>query len=359
MQTATARTRAITIPSSDLAFAKFVETTVAQSGPALPAEIQARLRRLFPRVVVRERTLSGEAPIWYVYRDGGWRPSSLGPWWSEPDLPRVEVSQDGWVSDANPAAIGLLGLDEDDPTSHHFTDFLAAGSTEDANALFSAVRAGGGLDATLLVRPLSGDVLAVELHAERQEDGIVGYFRLADDIDVPALGERARGPDRIVYAPATDVAFRVYAARALRRMPEPTPDGLALRLRRLYPHAQVRVGQGGWQVTRDREGEAASSSEWWRRKSVAMVRYDAEALILEANEAATSLLGRSLVGHHWQEFVTPGSTEQVTEMLEILAEVGAAESRFRMPKSDGSLIEFDSYTRIDGDGFTTFLRPVG
>jgi PAS domain-containing protein len=91
---------------------------------------------------------------------------------------------------------------------------------------------------------------------------------------------------------------------------------------------------------------------------VARVRYDAQALILEANDAAQSMFGRPMVGHFWQEFVTPGSTEQVTVMLEILAEVGAAESRFRMPRPDGSLLEFDSYTEADGDEFATAFRPV-
>jgi PAS domain-containing protein len=87
------------------------------------------------------------------------------------------------------------------------------------------------------------------------------------------------------------------------------------------------------------------------------VRYDAEALIVEANAAAEALLGRRMVGHHWQEFVTPGSTEQVSAMLAILAEVGRAESRFRMPRADGSLLEFDSYTEVVGEGFTTVMRP--
>ena len=64
-----------------------------------------------------------------------------------------------------------------------------------------------------------------------------------------------------------------------------------------------------------------------------------------------------MVGHHWQEFVTPGSTEQVSAMLAILAEVGRAESRFRMPRADGSLLEFDSYTEVVGEGFTTVMRP--
>ncbi len=44
-------------------------------------------------------------------------------------------------------------------------------------------------------------------------------------------------------------------------------------------------------------------------------------------------------------------------MLAILADLGRAESRFRMPRMDGSLLEFDSYTEVDHEGFTTFMRP--
>jgi hypothetical protein len=45
-------------------------------------------------------------------------------------------------------------------------------------------------------------------------------------------------------------------------------------------------------------------------------------------------------------------------MLEILAEAGAAESRFRMPRGDGSLVEFDSYTVAEGSEFSTVFRRV-
>ncbi|HEV8402177.1 MAG TPA: PAS domain-containing protein, partial [Candidatus Limnocylindrales bacterium] len=82
-----------------------------------------------------------------------------------------------------------------------------------------------------------------------------------------------------------------------------------------------------------------------------------QALILEANDAAQELLGSPLIGHYWQEFVTPGTTEQVSSMLAILASVGAAESRFRMPAGDGSLVEFDSYTLVSGETYTTIMRP--
>jgi PAS domain-containing protein len=139
-------------------------------------------------------------------------------------------------------------------------------------------------------------------------------------------------------------------------MPEATVDGLALRLRRLYPHARIEVDGDRWIARRD-GGADGPVEEWWSDSSLPRVRYDAQALILDANPAAEDLLGRSMVGHYWQEFVTPGSTEQVSAMLAILAEVGRAESRFRMPRADGSLLEFDSWTEVDGEGYTTVMRP--
>jgi PAS domain-containing protein len=109
-------------------------------------------------------------------------------------------------------------------------------------------------------------------------------------------------------------------------------------------------------VRRDHKGVDGHVDEWWRAKDLPQVRYDAQALIIDANEAAEAFFGRRMVGHHWQEFVTPGSTDQVGVMLEILAEVGAAESRFRMPRGDGHLLEFDSYTEAHGEEFVTLFR---
>jgi PAS domain-containing protein len=157
--------------------------------------------------------------------------------------------------------------------------------------------------------------------------------------------------------PIGDAAFKRYVDLAVARMPEPSADGLALRLRRLYPHARVEVDGESWVAHRDAVDELAEATSWWADPALPRVRYDGQALILDANDAVEALLGRRIVGHHWQEFVTPGSTEQVSAMLAILAEVGHAESRFRMPRADGSLVEFDSYTEVDGEGFTTVMRP--
>jgi PAS domain-containing protein len=348
----------LTIPSQDGAFRRHVDALRAGAALNSPEDLQDRLRRLFPRAVVRRRDISGEVPAWYVYRDGGWRGWMSSAWWAEPGLPRVEISAEGWIDQANPTALGLLGIEAGDLGARHFTDFVAPGGLDDATAMFAIVGEGHDLSATALLKPTSGDVVAIDLHAWREGDRLMAVFRLAEDVELPAAVETSPGPRSVVVVPATDAAFRGYVDLALERMPEPTIDGLVLRLRRLYPHAQVTADGEVWTARRDRVDEP-QAAEWWGDPHLPRVRYDAEALILEANEAVEALLGRRLVGHHWQEFVTPGSTEQVSAMLAILAEAGHAESRFRMPRADGSLLEFDSYTEVEGESFTTVMRPRG
>jgi PAS domain-containing protein len=343
----------ITVPASDAAFRQHVHNMAPLTSPR---DLETRLRRIFPRVVVRERTISG-APAWYVYRDGAWSSSLAGDWWDHPGLPRVVVSDEGWLIEANPTAAGLLGIEDDDVSSHHFTDFVVPGTLDDSMGLFQIIREGKTLDATIVMRPLTGDVIAVDLHSRLVDGRIDGVFRLAEDVDVPTGAPPVGHPADVNYVPATDVAFRLYAQRALERMPEATPEGLAIRLRRLYPHASVDDGEQ-WTARRDHAQVEGSTDPWWQAADLPRVRYDAQALILEANRQAEAFFGRSMVGHHWQEFVTPGSTDQVGVMLEILAEVGAAESRFRMPHGDGRLLEFDSYTEVHGEDFVTLFRKA-
>jgi len=347
----------LTIPSSDRAFRAQVDRLIDQAQPATPGELESRLRRLFPRAVVRRRDISGETPAWYVYRDGRWRSDLTGPWWEAPGTPTMELSREGWIVDADATALGLLGIDRAEDEPRHFTDFTAPGALDDTQSMFRIVDAGDALNATVLLRPTTGDVIAIDMHAYRDGDRIKVSFRLADDVELDLPVVAAERP-AVRYEPANDAAFRGYAELLLGRMPEPTLDGLMLRLHRLYPHARVEADETGWLARRDGDRSPAAVETWWTEPSLPRVRYDAQALILEANPAAERLLGRSMVGHYWQEFVTAGSTEQVTVMLEILAEVGAAESRFRMPRGDGKLLEFDSYTVADGEHFTTVFRPV-
>ncbi len=347
----------LTIPASDRAFGRHVAAQLARLSPIGAPAFEARLRRLFPRAVVRERGLSDEPPTWYIYREGRWLPDATGPWWAAADTPAIRVSDDGWVTEANHGAGSILGIGPADRT-HHYTDLLVAGTTADAAGLFGIVLGGETLDATVLLRQVSGEAIAVELHAEPADGAVVAAFRLAEGVDIDLPGVAASVPI-LRCEPESDPAFRRYADLALARMAEPTPEGLELRLRRLYPHAHVGPGPEDWLVRRDGAGPTGGRgpSLWWTDASLPRVVYDAQALIHEANPAVAALLGQRLVGRHWQEFVTAGTTEQVSDMLAILAQVGAAESRFRMPGPDGSLVEFDSFTTFDGECFTTVMRP--
>jgi PAS domain-containing protein len=349
------RPQVITIPTSDRAFQEHVASL--EVGALEPERLEARLRRLFPLVAVRERVISGQ-PAWYVYRDGGWRPPDTD-WWHDDALPWVAISTEGWLTDANATAAGLLGIAPGSVAEHHFTDFVVPGTLDDSLALFQVVKRGHALQATIRLRPQSASAVAIELYARRKAAGVEGVFRLATDVEPVVEDMDVARPTSLTTLPATDAAFRGYSLRALARMSEPTPEGLAMRLRRLYPHASVSTDGDGWIATRDPDGVDGPATAWWQDAGLPRVRYDALALISEANPAAEALFGHELVGHHWQEFVLPGTTDEVAIMLEILAEVGAAESRFRMPRADGELIEFDSYTRVEGEDLVTVMRVVG
>src|SRR5919197_5875535 len=252
--------RLITIPSSDRAFREHVRNVRTTASPDTPEELERRLRQIFPRAVVRDRNLSGEEPAWYIYRDGQWRPTTSGAWWTDKAVARVVVSRERWLMSANPTAAGLLGGAPEQVQIHHFTDFVVPGTLEDSISLFRIIDQGSDLDATVLLRPTTGDVIAVDLHATRRGEEIVGVFRLSDDIAVTNAPPRIEGRHQLTFIPATDVAFRAYALLAYDRMPEPTPDGLALRLRRLYPHASVDATENRWTISRDRQAELAQSS---------------------------------------------------------------------------------------------------
>ena len=316
--------------------------------------LQSQLALIFPKVVVRARELSGENPVWYVYRDGRWTPPDQGHWWEGPNLPRIVVRRDGSISSANAGAVSLLGLTGLGSEPRRFSDFVAPGAAEDATQLLAVVLDGNDLMATVLVRANDAETIACELHAERLDGEMVAVFRLADDPDVRS--RPMSRPSRLVMLPESDAGFAAYVRLVLDEMPAPTVDGLALRLRRLYPHARVERDGVTWIVHRDAADSDVSADGWWLDDALPAVTYDDDALIVDANEAARQLLGSPLIGHHWQEFVTAGGTGRVAEFLPIIRQAGVVNSRFRMPRDDGSLVEFDSHTEVQGRLFRTVMR---
>lgn len=64
----------VAFPTSDQAFRGWAERLVATS-QGKPDQLERSLRGRYPDAVVRPRDLSGDViAIWYIYRDGAWRP---------------------------------------------------------------------------------------------------------------------------------------------------------------------------------------------------------------------------------------------------------------------------------------------
>jgi len=60
-------------PLSDTAFVAFAQQCAVDA--VAPEDLQARLRTKYAAAVVRLRSIEGEQiAVWYVYRDGRWRP---------------------------------------------------------------------------------------------------------------------------------------------------------------------------------------------------------------------------------------------------------------------------------------------
>ena len=343
----------VAIPSADTAFRLHVQEIAERGGFRDPDALTDRLRQLYPRAVVRARVLEGEAPTWYVYRDGRWRPNADAAWWTDERAGHMAATPEGWIVAANATARGLLGIGADEPGDRYFTDFVVPGTLSDATALFAIVAGGHELEATVRVRPTSGDVIAVEMHAVRDQDLVRCSLRLAEDIESEPASPIA--PPALRCLPPDDTVFASMVERALARLPESRPAELAIRLRRLYPHAQVFAEDDRWTVVRD-EAQSGAADHWWRLDSLPEVRYTDRGLIIEANVAAQDLLGSPLVGRHWHELVTPGTTAQVDQVIDLIVAQGGAVSRFRMPGRDGELVEFDSYTEVLDGILRTVMR---
>src|SRR6187431_3043671 len=92
------------IPSNDAAFRRHVKHMAALHVFNTVDHLTQRLRTLFPRVVVRPSEVSGQEHVWYVYRDGVWRSGADPRWWADERTPRVSVTTEGWIEEANAPA---------------------------------------------------------------------------------------------------------------------------------------------------------------------------------------------------------------------------------------------------------------
>lgn len=170
-----------TIPSRDRAFRRVVERVIADEDLRSPTDLTERLRRLYPRVAVFERQLSGEAGHLYVYRDGHFRRDPVERWWEEAGVACVCVDvATGRLTEVSDEWAALLGTEASALVGRHYTDFVAAEARPAAQAMFETLLEGGDVRSEALVVRPDGATIAIEFRAIREDGEIDIRYRPLD-----------------------------------------------------------------------------------------------------------------------------------------------------------------------------------
>ena len=341
------------MPSSDRAFAEFVRRIHAQLDAPSPDALQARLQAIYPNVLVRPRSLSSEDHTWYVYREGRWVDDRANDWWRDEAMPMLELDRDGFIATANAAAGEEFGVPPSRLVHRHFTDFALPGTLEDSLLIREILLSIGEAGGTIRHLRTDGEVRIAEYHAVATEAGSSVTMRPIGPMDA-ALPSRPSVA--LETFPVADGLFAKVVDGIVVRIPEPTPQGLELRLRRSYPYASVDGTEPErWRVSRDPRVDPAPVD--WEDPSLARTVALDTSLIVEANEAALDLLGRDLVGRHWHELALPSSLDQRLQMRDYYVANGGAESTFRLLGPSGELVDYDYRLTWAGDHFVTIMSP--
>ena len=316
-------------------------------------DLQERLRSVYPRALVRSRGLASDDHTWYVYREGRWVDGSLPEWFADESMPRLQLDAEGFITAANPAAGDELGVAPSRLIHRHFTDFAVPGSLEDAILMREIILEVGEAGGTIRHLRADGDVRIAEYRAIADESGSTVIIR---PIGPSPTTADPRPSPALTCHPAADGLFAVVVEGILSRIPEPTPEGLELRLRRSYPYASVDGSDAmHWAVSRDPRGDPPPV-DWGASSVLRAVALDTS-LIVEANGPALALLGRDLVGRHWHELAVPSSLDQRLEMRDYYVANGGAESTVRLVGADGAMVDYDYRVSWQGDRFVTEMAP--
>jgi PAS domain S-box-containing protein len=165
-----------TFPSSDVAFRRAAERAAADASS--PGEIVSRLRPAYPRVTIRERSLSDEPELIYVYRDGGFSPTRSDPWWTSPDIACARLAADtGRFVSANEHWGELLGGAPVDLIGRHYSEFVLGEARAAADGIFEALREDPVVRTDILVRRADGTTILLEIRAVRLDGEIEIAYR--------------------------------------------------------------------------------------------------------------------------------------------------------------------------------------
>jgi PAS domain-containing protein len=129
-----------TFPSRDGAFRRAVERVDVDATDDAKEELTRRLKPLFPRVAVIDRSLVGEPAQLYVFRDGRYQVDSEDRWWEAEGVACACLSATtGRLTYVSPEYAEILGAAPEAVLGHHYLEFVLPEAIDAAEAMFDAL----------------------------------------------------------------------------------------------------------------------------------------------------------------------------------------------------------------------------
>jgi hypothetical protein len=164
------------MPRSDVVFERVARRLSEVS--TSPRDLQARLRAFFPRAVVRERGLSHEPPVLYIYRDGRYERAHDDGWWAAEGVATVSIDVvSGRIAEASPGLATLLRGAGSELAGRPWTDLVGPDALEVAQLTIAAILELGEVTSEALLRRSDGTPLLLEFHAGLREGRIEVAYR--------------------------------------------------------------------------------------------------------------------------------------------------------------------------------------
>lgn len=156
---------ALSFPSSDLTLRDLVARLLDRDAAiTAPADLEGRLRSVYPRVRVRRRELSNEpSETWYVYPEGTFRAGSdAGEWWASEDVATADFGANGRIVAASAAFARLMRSSPTSLVGLRFTDLVASEGAAAARHLRSILDESGVLETTARFLRIDGTAVDVD-----------------------------------------------------------------------------------------------------------------------------------------------------------------------------------------------------
>ena len=172
----------LTFPSSDVTLRDLVARLIeADAGIIRPADLEARLRSVYPRVRVRRRELSNEpSETWYVYREGMFSVASgADDWWASGEVATADYGADGRIVAVSAAFARLMRSSPAELVGLRFTDLIASDGAAAARHLRAILDEVGVIETTARFLRSDGTAVDVEHRTVLTVSGFRSYVRRA------------------------------------------------------------------------------------------------------------------------------------------------------------------------------------